>query len=670
MSNFNIKRAVENITGRTNTYTPLIEIIVNAIQAIEKKKEANGVVEIVVLRNKQQEMGIDDRKNAVLGFRVTDNGIGFNDENRNSFDELFSAYKVNEGGKGFGRLTALKYYEDVSIDSVFYDGSEFKQRSFFMGKGNDLIEKEHCGGAIEQTTGSSVSLLSTKKPKFSDNKLGVIASAIVEKLLLYFVSDKRKCPQIILKEEDGTDSIILNGYLEGEENSKVFDIPIPQKNFSLEGLGGQQEDFTVRLFKFYSPKATKSRISLVAHRREVTSTAVHTYIPEFTDDFFDSSTDEGADQGRNYIIKAYVFGDYLDKHVSIERGDFDFDKDSDGLYGLSQKDIEYKVAELLQDAVPEIDNRIEKKRRQVQRYVDTTAPWHKSLLNSADLSQLPYNPADDEIEEHLQREKYTQEVSIRLDVKALLDDEAGDDAHALAADIVKRISSSSKNDLVHYIAQRHCVLDIFNKSLSWNEDKKYDSEGEVHDIIFPRRKDTDTIDFEDHNLWILDERLNFTNFVSSDQPLDGAKGGRPDILTYDNPVAFRGENDPSNPITIFEFKRPGRDDFANASSNEDPIQQIIRYAKRLKQGKFKTPEGRQIKLAETTPFYGYVVCSLDSEKVREWLAIDKDFQVMPDNEGYFKWLGNLSLYIEVLSWDKVLGDAKMRNAIFFKKLGL
>lgn len=35
MSNVNIRRAVENIRSGTNAYTPLVEVIVNAIQAIE-----------------------------------------------------------------------------------------------------------------------------------------------------------------------------------------------------------------------------------------------------------------------------------------------------------------------------------------------------------------------------------------------------------------------------------------------------------------------------------------------------------------------------------------------------------------------------------------------------------------------------------------------------------
>ena len=72
---------------------------------------------------------------------------------------------------------------------------------------------------------------------------------------------------------------------------------------------------------------------------------------------------------------------------------------------------------------------------------------------------------------------------------------------------------------------------------------------------------------------------------------------------------------------------------------------------------------------ENTPFYGYVVCDL-TPKVEEWLRREKNFKPMPDRLGWFDWLENIKLYIEVISWDKVLKDAKMRNQIFFHKLGI
>jgi hypothetical protein len=56
MSNVNVKRLVENIRSGTNIYTPLVELAVNAIQAIDAKGIHNGLVEIEVLRSGQADM--------------------------------------------------------------------------------------------------------------------------------------------------------------------------------------------------------------------------------------------------------------------------------------------------------------------------------------------------------------------------------------------------------------------------------------------------------------------------------------------------------------------------------------------------------------------------------------------------------------------------------------
>lgn len=46
MSNVNIKRAVENIRANTTVYTPVVEMIVNAIQAIGEGSTTDGQVSI------------------------------------------------------------------------------------------------------------------------------------------------------------------------------------------------------------------------------------------------------------------------------------------------------------------------------------------------------------------------------------------------------------------------------------------------------------------------------------------------------------------------------------------------------------------------------------------------------------------------------------------------
>ena len=129
------------------------------------------------------------------------------------------------------------------------------------------------------------------------------------------------------------------------------------------------------------------------------------------------------------------------------------------------------------------------------------------------------------------------------------------------------------------------------------------------------------------------------------------------------------KNEASNPITVFEFKRPQRGDFVSQSSPDDPVRQIVRYVNRIRDGNLKTPKGRDIDVTENTPFYGYVVCDLTS-RVIDWLEREQDFTPMPDRMGWFQWRKGINLYLEVVSWEKILKDARLRNKIFFRKLGI
>lgn len=667
MSNVNIRRVVENIRSGTTVYTPLVETVVNAIQAIEAAGAVDGEVDIIVERSKQTEL--DGAIPEVESFIVTDNGIGFTDEHRNSFDTLYTDLKLPQGGKGFGRFTCLKYFSDLLVDSTFLSSDGYKRRMFKMGKETEIIIGERVEPADGSNTGSKITLSCVRENRFQDKQLTTIARSVVERLLLYFIDEEHVCPKITIAESDGADRIVLNDFVDNELAALIKEIPLSSSSFALESLKGDSL-FTVRLFKIYSPRNQRSKISLVADRREVTDTSIYNYIPEFIDEFYEQAGTGDDARDRNSIVKAYVFGPYLDANVSLERGGFEFQRESDLIHGISQVDIERSAANFAREALGEtITARQEKKRKHVQDYVESEAPWHRTIVEDIDFSSMPYNPTAEQIETVLQKEKYSQEVAVRKEVAQILAGTATDNLAEGVTGILERISKTSRNDLVHYIAMRRSVLDIFQRGLELQEDGTYSSEGTVHDIIFPRKGDSQKTSFDEHNLWIVDERLNFTNFVNSDVPLEGGKTDRPDLLVFDKRVIFRGDNEASNPITIFEFKKPQREDFVNPSSKEDPVEQIIRYVNKIRDGKYKTPKGRDIMVAENTPFYGYVVCDITA-KVESWLEREKNFTPMPDRRGWYNWFGNIKLYVEVLSWDKILKDATMRNKVFFHTLGI
>ena len=482
MSNVNIKRAVENIRANTTVYTPVVEMIVNAIQAIDETDRMDGKVSIRAQRSSQAEL--DGSLPDVSSFEIEDNGIGFTDTHRNSFDTLYTDLKIEEGGKGFGRFIGLKYFEDLHVKSVYRDGSGFKARNFSMGKDNDIIFREKVAVSEKQASGTVITLNTLKKGRSFDKKLSTIARNLVERLLPYFITHDYACPEIVLSEEDGSGAIRLNDFVSNELSAVIREIGVERKTFTLKASDSEKE-FLVRVFKLYAPRNQKSRISLVAHKREVSGSAIHKYIPEFEDEFYERDSRGEIDRERNYIIKAYVFGPYLARNVSLERGGFEFQMESDLILGIAQAEIERDAAAIAKEAVgADVILRQEKKKERVQSYVDEEAPWHKAMLEKIDLSEMPYNPTNEEIEVRLQKEKFAQEIEIKRDVAKLLAESNFENVKASVLEIVSKISGTSKNDLIHYIALRRKILDIFGKSLEVDDAGAYSSEGVVHDIVF------------------------------------------------------------------------------------------------------------------------------------------------------------------------------------------
>src|SRR5262249_47544692 len=144
----------------------------------------------------------------------------------------------------------------------------FKQREFSMGKNNDIIVGEKISESEQRKSGTIVNLRILKNGKSIDKKLITIARNLVEKLLPYFIAKDYDCPKIILSEKDGKDAITLNKFFSNELASVIQEIHVEDGTFTQKGIESD-EVFHVRVFKLYYPKSQKSKISLVAHKREV-----------------------------------------------------------------------------------------------------------------------------------------------------------------------------------------------------------------------------------------------------------------------------------------------------------------------------------------------------------------------------------------------------------------
>lgn len=69
-------------------------------------------------------------------------------------------------------------------------------------------------------------------------------------------------------------------------------------------------------------------------------------------------------------------------------------------------------------------------------------------------------------------------------------------------------------------------------------------------------------------------------------------------------------------------------------------------------------------------YHCYVVADLTPTLRREILPLS--LRATPDDAGRFGYVGSGedAFYLEIVPYEKLLSDAKLRNAIFFQKLGL
>lgn len=370
----------------------------------------------------------------------------------------------------------------------------------------------------------------------------------------------------------------------------------------------------------------------------------------------------------------------MDDHVDTERGDFSLAHNEEDVFAdISVERIEREASLITKKFFKDyIQEKFQAKKQKVLDYVTKCAPWNKSLLKYLDLENLPMGIRDLDLELKFQQIKFENEQKSRIEIKELLESQKDSDNESFeeqVAELFTKVTEEGKNDLAHYVCNRKKVIDLYNELRKRTESGKAHLESELHNIFFPMIKNDREVDYEDHNLWLLDERLVFSKYIASDKVISSKDHEEPDIAIFHNEQSFynkqmffrNGENNITSPITIVEFKRPKRTNFPD---DENPIQQALRYSRKILDGKYEMPDGiEKVKVnKDNTPVYIYIVCDI-VDKIRDFADLS-NLSVSPDDEGYFGYIPKYNAYVEIMSFKKVIDDATMRNKIFFHKLGL
>lgn len=654
---------------KTNVLFPLFEAVVNSIHSIDSALKLNpsleGVITIKVLRSAQTTTS-SDTKSDIIGFEIIDNGVGFNTDNFTSFQTLDSEYKIALGCRGVGRLLWLKAFDKVIVNSVYYENGKIFTRAFDLNIVNN-IHKEKNEETPDEKIETSIKLTDIHKDylKYLRKTSETIARDLLEHCLWYFIRTGG-APEIFI--EDSGEKISLH-----KEYDALMINASDSASFILK-----ERSFEITHVKLKSSLQNKHSIIFSAADRVVKEELLQGKIPGLFGYLKEAE--------ENFSYMCFLTSDYLTEKVNPERIGFNISETVEGIFA----DEEISFSEIREKAIEVITTYLdryltENKQIGIKRltdFVDSKAPRYRPILSRINDSDKIVDPSisDKDLDIKLHSHLMAFESQLLAEGHDLMIPDGLEDKEDYSKridDYLSKASDLKRSDLANYVAHRKVILDLLRKAIKKGTDGKYSKEDVLHKLILPMQTISAEIKFEDSNLWLVDERLAFHNYLASDKTLtsmpitDSESTKEPDILglnVFDNPLLVNdGDNLPLASISVVEIKRPMRND-AKAGEEKDPIEQALGYLKRVRNGAVTTAQGRPIPNSEHIPGFCYVICDI-TPSIKDRCDLF-NLKATADKLGYFGYNDNFNAYIEVISFDRLLNMATERNKAFFDKLGL
>jgi hypothetical protein len=322
-----------------------------------------------------------------------------------------------------------------------------------------------------------------------------------------------------------------------------------------------------------------------------------------------------------------------------------------------------------------------KEQRVQEAFAEDLAPYMYILENNKDeIDNFPIDVPKEEIVKRVSQMHAEKHIETRQEATRVLDSLKGAvKPKESFEEIQKNLSrwiEVYQADLAQYVLYRAWVLELLSTLIAKQADGNFFKESDIHELICPMQTEgwSKSKAAEDgHNLWILDDKFSFFDYLASDvelakhKPLAKNKDKeRPDLCTYF--FANSTEDAKVNSIVIVEFKRPGRKDL-NDKKNKSPLQQVLDYVEKIRSGEIRDRAGLEIHADDETRFYCYIVCDTETKQMKEMAKI---FRMEPafEGAGYYVHYESEKAYIEVISLKKLLLLAKKRHKKLFSKLKL
>ena len=649
----NLERRVKNLAlgPRTpsNSLVPVYEAIFNSLHAAQDRFGENWVGKSKI-RVQLVDLGMSNPS-----VKISDNGIGLDEDNFRSFRTYDSALKTARGGKGVGRLSWLKVFRYASVESRFLFEGAIYQRSFDLVLDNDAPIKDHkVQIASGDRVGTTVTLheMRTEYAAHMPSRLDTILRRLVGQFLPFLLASEKPGFQIETDEE----SYELSDYLSEKEiniEDTVLELSddehvIVSHNLIERGIVDGKANH-----KLYF--AAHDRI--VSEQEIGTALGLNTYVTR---------------NGRSYVYAGVISGKILDDNVNAERTAFDIDAEK--IAKINRDAIELVQKSLETDISKVVDRQTELTRNVLKRYPRFSYIVQDPRKFAED--RLPRNfRTAEQVYQQLAVFDFRENRDIQRRVERLSHEDNGDkDIIQEAVDeIIGRLTNQEFSVLADYTTRRKVILDLLEKRLGYKPDgsMKHHAEAALHEFVVPMRVDSSDVHVDHHNLWILDDKLTYYEYWASDKSLKKIVAGsesleRPDVVLFSGRSAYHRPGT-DQPVVIIEFKKPARDDYTD---EENPFSQIYGYIEELKAGKVLDKHGGVIQeVSNDTPFFCYIVADI-TPKLRTWMKMARINTPLAGGGAYYGYNDDYRAFVQIVSYKYLMKDARLRNEAFFKHLSI
>ncbi|WP_299720617.1 hypothetical protein [uncultured Tateyamaria sp.] len=672
----NIVNRVKKLTKPSNAaqaLQPVFEAVSNAKFAIddlnERRSESNrrnGRIDVEVGKLS------DPTKVTVV---VADDGIGLDKARFDAFCVVDTDFKSKKGGKGVGRLFWLDSFKNISVFSVFNgpDGIETRAFDFVLSNEDQIIERDReADDALSLGTRIEFSEVRGDRyiqhfPKKRDTFLRYFSAHFIADFLV------GSGPDIFVN---------LNGDITAYPQA-ISELVVGEKVI-IETP--QHDDFGVLTIECFTCKEDASKgldgmhqLHLLADDRTVSTREVDKLIG------LRRLERNGVE---DLVFHGCVSGEYLNDHVNEGRTAFTVDEKK--LKALSRLCIDAVKERFLPKQIEEY----EKARRADYQDFVSRYPIYGFEDEETQLDRIPFGSRTPEefaagLIKHQIRNEETRRQSLEEIIELLSGEKnVPDNFDQTVVEAAKDLKKSEKLALAQHVVKRKLVLEVMERLIlrvRKRGEKKEDFhlEKTLHTFICPMNVVGKRAESSSHDLWVVDERLAFTQSFASDKRLDQVLGDtdsdlRPDLFLWDQAFGLGVVGDQSNgddidlseplsKIMIVEFKRPGRTSYPKPE--DDVERQVVKYIKQLKGGQIEAFDRRRIRVAPDCRFFCYVVADIVGDLADEQMV---GWNHTANGEGRIRSLGGEleGSSIEVVQWTELINEAWSRNMASINAAGL